>query len=324
MTQVTLHGNDLNSIFELLGHNENDITYSTGWILSKCEKLLQSLCYKITGKKIEIKDCIIRLQEFKEKDKGYTDIEIYIEGELFIIIEAKKGWNLPEIEQLERYISRFFNYSSIDHKLVVISECKKSYAKKMLSNYKLDIPVEFISWQTILNLSKDVYSKVGYYEKSLLKEYRTYLRGVISMRDIKSNMVFCVSLGHDTPSWSTLSWIDIVEKKNKYFYLMGPNWPKEPPNYVAFRYNGKLQAIRHVESYQIVKLLHDAIPEIEPDFEEGLHFILDLGPPFKPNREVRNGKIWPNGLYWCMLDTLFTCNTIKEAKELTQKRFGEV
>ncbi|MCG2728873.1 MAG: hypothetical protein L6276_01100, partial [Acetobacterium sp.] len=40
-----------------------------------------------------------------------------------------------------------------------------------------------------------------------------------------------------------LSWIDIVEKRNKYFHPMGMNgWPKEPPNYIAFRYYGKLQS----------------------------------------------------------------------------------
>ena len=117
--------------------------------------------------------------------------------------------------------------------------------------------------------------------------------------------------------------VKAVEVKKKYFYPVGEKgWP-EPPNYMAFRYKGKLQYICHVESYEIVEQLHDSIKEIEPDNEEPLHYVLKLGPRIIPSSEVKNGKIWPNGRYWCMLDTLLTCKTVKEARDLTKKRLGE-
>jgi hypothetical protein len=320
MSQITLHGNEISSVFELLGDNENDITYSTGWVLSKCNKLLELLLEKIIGKKIDCEKSIIRLQEYKDEDKGYTDIEIFIESELFFIIEAKRGWELPTKKQLMRYISRFEKYSSLKNRLIVISECKKTYAENELARYRLKVPWSFVSWQTILSLIKNVYKEVGYYEKRLLDDLQEYLKGVITMRDIKSNMVYCVSLGSGNREGSSISWIDIVEKKNKYFYPVGKGWPSDPPNYLAFRYKGKLQAIRHVESYEIVEHLHDSIPEIKLDPEDKSCYVMKLGPSFKPAKEVRNGKIHSKVRLWCMLDTLLICDTIKEASDLTHKR----
>ena len=67
------------------------------------------------------------------------------------------------------------------------------------------------------------------------------------------------------PENCDLTWIEIVEQKKKYFHPFGINgWPKEPPNYIAFRYNGKLQSIHHIESYTVTKSLHSAIIEM-PD-----------------------------------------------------------
>jgi len=320
MSTLSVYGNEIHNVFELLGENENDITYSTGWVLSKSKVFLESVIKSIIDRNVDCENCIIRLQEYKEKDRGYTDIEIFVEKELFFIIEAKRGWNLPAKKQLLRYMSRFKEYKSVSNKVIVISECKRKYAENELEKHGLKIPVTFISWQTILHLTKETRTKVGHYEKNLLDEYHEYLQGVITVRDIKSNLVFCVSLGHDKPDGSHISWIDIVEKKHKYFYPVGSGWPSEPPNYLAFRYYGKLQSIHHIEDYEIVEQLHERIPEIDADRKEDLHYVLKLGPAFKPEKEVKNGKIWTNAHYWCMLDTLFTCKTIREARDLTKNR----
>ena len=43
---------------------------------------------------------------------------------------------------------------------------------------------------------------------------------------------------------------DIVNKKRIYFHPVGGGpggWPSEPPNYIAFRYGGKLQTIHHID-----------------------------------------------------------------------------
>jgi hypothetical protein len=72
------------------------------------------------------------------------------------------------------------------------------------------------------------------------------------MRDIDSKQAYCVSLSGETLEGSSMTWIDVVKIHRTYFYsAVGGGWPKTPPNYMAFRYQGRLQAIHHVDSYEI-------------------------------------------------------------------------
>lgn len=134
-------------------------------------------------------------------------------------------------------------------------------------------------------------------------------------------MVFVVSLGADTPSWSKISWRQIVNDKHHYFHSTEGRWPKEPPNYIAFRYGGQLQSIHHVDSWKIVDEMHTDIPEIEPG-KWGAYFLYTLGPAIVPSKEKKTGNIYRNGRVWVMLDLLLTSNTISEAKELTDERLS--
>jgi hypothetical protein len=67
-----------------------------------------------------------------------------------------------------------------------------------------------------------------------------------------SNRVFVVSLGGKGDGWK-ITYRDVVEQKNQYFFPVGSRWPDPPPNYLAFRYDGNLQSIHHVKSYATVK-----------------------------------------------------------------------
>jgi len=100
---------------------------------------------------------------------------------------------------------------------------------------------------------------------------------------------------------------------------VGGTWPKEPPNYIAFRYAGKLQSIHHVEDSEVFTNPHDEFTEI-PSKEWEPHFLYTLGAAFRPGHNVPMGKIFPNGRVWCMLDTLFTSKTISQARDLSKQR----
>jgi len=41
---------------------------------------------------------------------------------------------------------------------------------------------------------------------------------------------------------------------------------------------------------------------------------------FCPTNVVKTGNIFRNGRVWCMLDTLFTCDTISDARDETKSR----
>ena len=53
-------------------------------------------------------------------------------------------------------------------------------------------------------------------------------------------------------------------------------------------------------------------------------FAYHLSRGFKPENEVKTGKIYANGRVWVMLDTLFICKTIAQARDLSQKRDNDI
>jgi hypothetical protein len=324
MSNLVLHGTEIHSIFQLLGYNENDISYSTAWTLSKCEKMLKIFIQDILGfDNFDNDDVEILVQEY-EKNKGITDIEIKCGVDFFIIIEAKRGWLLPSKRQLEMYSTReSITKSLATNKLIVtLSECSRDYASHNLEIKNANgIEIKHVSWKDIYSYAGMAYPDVSNNEKKLLRELQIYLRGLMSMQNITSNEVFVVSVSTGKPESFGLSWIDIVEKRNKYFHPMGMNgWPKEPPNYIAFRYYGKLQSIHHIEGYTVVKNLHDVIPEMPDEEKEDAYFIYDLGPAIRPAKEVKTGNIYASGRVWCHLDTLLTCDTISEARDISKER----
>src|SRR5205814_1139717 len=131
--------------------------------------------------------------------------------------------------------------------------------------------------------------------------------------------VYVVSLASNTEKGWTTSWIDIVMKYSRYFHSVGGSWPKDPPNYMGFRYKGKLQSIHHVDEYEVIENLKNACPGI-PDVPVNPHYLYKLGPAIVPTREVKTGNVYPNGRVWCAIDTLLTCGSVSEARDLTQTR----
>ncbi len=142
---------------------------------------------------------------------------------------------------------------------------------------------------------------------------------MVTQRD--NQWVYVASLSKSTPRGWRISWIDIVKKHGVYFHPMtGGAYPKEPPTYIAVRYDGKLQSIHHIESYEVEADMHTRIREI-PRGKVGPDFVYKLGPGFGPSREVRTGKgLFRGAPARCMIDTLFTCNTIYEAIEVSKRR----
>jgi len=143
------------------------------------------------------------------------------------------------------------------------------------------------------------------------------------MQEVDSNRVYVVALNRGTRKGWEISWVDIVEKKRRYFHpTKGGGWPKTPPNYLAWRYGGKLQGVAHITQYEVVRDMHARIPGI-PRGEITDHVLYQLGPTFCPDHPVKTGRIFRNGRKWCMLDTLFTCTTISDAATESKERDSE-
>jgi hypothetical protein len=316
MADLFLHGRRIESVFELLGRKENDITFSVGYALSRSPGLLKVLVQRVFQDLSIPDDTDIRLQEHVSEG-GFTDIEI-LGHDLHIICEAKRGWSLPNLRQVELYAERIQRSRAANAAMVVMSECGSHYAKLHLPPAVKGFPVHHLSWPDIHQLATGAGRSNA--EKRLLHDLQRYLRSFISMQNVTSNLVYVVVLGGGTPEWSPYSWKQIVQEHHTYFHPVGGSgWPKEPPNYIAFRFDGRLQSIHHIDSWTITDERSEALPGLEPE-NWGPHFVYKLGNPIFPPRAVPNGSLYPNGRVWAMLDLLLTSDTISQARDRTRER----
>lgn len=324
MAELYLRNKTIASLFELLGENENDITYSVGWTLSRSPAFLAAFLRETAGFRGKVGGVVVRLQEYRKR-KGITDIELEVAGRLHVIIEAKRGWNLPKSSQLRKYASRFRQSRASVKRFVVLSECSQEHTEHNLDYSEIRrIPVKPFPWSEVAALADDAKSNGTHAEKHVLHELRVYLERIMTMQNLESNMVYVVAIRSGTNRGWKISAIDIVEKRRRYFHPAGiSGWPKEPPNYIGFRYGGKLRSIHHVEGYEVVTDLHKVCPEIPSGLWVPM-FAYRLGHAIRPLKEVKTGRIFRAGRVWCMLDTLLTSKTISEARDLTKKRLGKV
>lgn len=158
-------------------------------------------------------------------------------------------------------------------------------------------------------------------QRPLLRELGTYLKGVADMRDIDSNSVYVVSLGRGRDTGWSMTYVEVVEEYNRYFYpAAGKGWPKVPPNYIAFRYDGRLQSIRHVDDYTVATDMSDFFPGV-PSNDWDPHFVVSLGPAIVPSQSVPNGGAIRRAMRaWADIDLLLTAPSISDALARTKGR----
>ncbi len=201
MPDLLLHGRRIDSIFHLLGEHENDITYSVAWALAQSSCFLAAFLRKTIGLSGDESNVVIRLQQH-EKSGGITDIEIESPGKFFVIVEAKRGWNLPSRRQLEGYAHRssFAVRNKAVRRILALTECSPEHAVQHLEARRLNgVEILPISWKEMAQLAAQAKRECSHAEKRLLDELLTYLRGLMTMQNIDSNWVYVVSLGSGTP-----------------------------------------------------------------------------------------------------------------------------
>ena len=323
---MKLSGNDINTVFALNGDDENSATYAFSWALSKSPTLLRKTIYDLINLDVPSGQILIEAQKHGQ-DKGFTDIEIFIPKACHIIFEAKRNWELPSVEQLEKYATRFETAHEPTPLIVSLSAASREYSERQLPCRRIrGIPLEHRSWKDIRALVKQAYSNTTSREEKLwLREFEIHLRGYVSMRNPIDNRVFVVSLSQDPiKKGKDYTWNDVVEKDNCYFHEIKDRWPVTPPNYIAFRYGGQLQSVHYIKSYEVetdLSSVNENWPETDSD-----HFVYNLGPAMNPPVIVINGAIHPAGHYWCIIDTLLSgeYTTISAARDETNRRLNAI
>ena len=321
MADLKVGHDEIENFFQLLGEKEDSISLAIAWTLTRSDGFLRRFLKATAGWKGSVEGAQVRVHRY-EGDAGITDIEVEAVGRFHVIVEAKKGWNLPGKAQLSKYAGRptFWKDKSSTRRLVTLSECSPEYAQAHLPALEIrGVPVVHVSWREIVQFARLAARSCGHAEKRVLRDLIEYLGGAMTTQQKDSNRVYVVSLSAKQPEGWGVNWIEIITRYSRYFHPLSGTWPKDPPAYVGFRYGGELQSIHYIEKYEVITDLGKACKKI-PRTPVGPHFLYHLGPAIRPPNPVKNGKIYPSGRVWCALDTLLTSATVSEARDITSAR----
>lgn len=320
---LTINSVQTSSVFRLNGADENSATRALGWALERSLAFRRLFMEGVLGRDVACDDAAISLQKHGD-DGGYTDLQIERGNVFHAILEAKLGWTIPTEAQLLKYCPRF-SASHKDLRLVSVSAANREYAKQRLPAQVAGVNVVHLSWGDVQALARRAIGRARAFEERVwLRELVGHLTEFVSMRRSDDNRVYVVSLSNQPMiERQPKTWIDVVERDACYFHPVGNGWPVHPPSYVGFRYYGRLQSVRRVESFTVVRdlsLSHATWPHSDSD-----HFVYRLGPPMLPRVEVRTGNIFRSGRVWCAIDTLLSgaFATISDARDETQRRERE-
>lgn len=318
---LRLFKSECRNVFALAGVIENSATCALGWIIEKSPTFLRLFVEDLGGPSYSPEETIVVDLQRHDKDGGFTDVEIACGDRLRLIIEAKRGWILPEEAQLKTYAPRLEQWARADRRIVSVSAASQDYASKRLPPQVSSFPVLHRSWGDIMRLACKARQRCTSYEEKLwLREFATHLEDYVSMQNPHDNRVYVVALSSEPIEGGSYTWIDVVEKDGCYFHPVGNRYPVIPPNYIGFRYNGELQSVHHVDEYKVVTNLKESNPNW-PETKED-HFLYKLGPAMKPKKPVKTGNLYPSARVWCAIDTLLSgvCATIRDARDLTERR----
>lgn len=306
---VTRHGREVTSAFDLLGRDENDLTAAFGYTLARSARLFATIIAHLLPEGAASR-AQVRMEVRGEG--GRTDLEIDT-GTHLLVIEAKRGWGLPSNEQLSKYAGRIKARGA--GLLVTLSDASANWAAASLPTQVDGVAVMHLPWSVVRQALEIALVDAGGRERMWLEEFHEYFRKAVTVLDPADSWTYCVAVSSDSIAGAQQTYRGLVEKGSTYFhpYGWGSGWPKIPPNFFAFRWDGKVQQVRRVTSTQVVPTLQTLWPEIPvTEYTAAAHIVYKFGPPL-PGLPVPNGKQYRASRLWVMLDQLLTSASLDEA-----------
>lgn len=308
------HGREVSSVFDLLGRKENDLTAALAFTLGRSPALLGLILRRLLPGP-EDEEVVLRLEE--PDALGRTDLEISTVSRL-VIIEAKRGWLLPGETQLGKYAPRVAAHGA--GALVSLSAASAQWARTSLPAAVQGVPVSHLSWDQVRADLDVALAGARGQERTWLHEFSEYLRKAVRMRDPADSWTYCVAVGNGRPGdGGSRTFRDFVTTEGCYFhpYGWGSGWPRTPPNFLAFRWNGHVQQAHRVTRAEVIPGLQDRWPDIPKTGDTTLPFALyQLGPQLLSG-PVPNGARYRASRMWVILDLLLASPTLKDALHQT-------
>jgi hypothetical protein len=320
---MLIRGQTPASCFGLAGSDENAGTAALGWCLDQCPTLRQELL-RLLGMDPDLV-FVVASQVFAE-DRGFTDLELTSGTTLHAIFEAKLGWRVPTLGQLERYLGRLHASSAQHKRLISVSAADTAWAARHQPAELGGVPVSHLSWSDLQAAAKRAHDgSRSPVERLWLVQLDNHLQGYGMTSNLFDAKAYVVSLNRSRISPDDpLTWIDVVVGQGKYFHPVGGSdrsgWPALPPAYIGFRYLAEFRSVHFIESVQITDHLH----KVDPRWPEtnAPNFVYTLGPAMKPAKPMPLGTIHPSMRNWIALDLLLSgkANNYHHAIALMKER----
>ena len=313
MADITRHGAEVSSVFDLIGTDENDLTASLGFALTKSPALLDAIVRRVWPEASSVGSDVGFALEVRAED-GRTDLEIRL-GDALLIVEAKRGWLLPGVSQLRRYTRRISSDVGAGA-LISLSQASRELAAYHLPSEVGGVPVRHLPWVDVMaDIAIASRGRRGQ-ERLWLDEFHAYLQGVIRVRQPYDSRTYCVVINNELPAeGGQHTFREYVTDANTYFHPFGTlRWPTEPPNFLAFRWDGAVQRIHRVAHFEVVPTLREKYPTMsESPKTMSPHVIYDLGARLPPLEPIPNGAQYRASRIWVLLDLLQTSATLEAA-----------
>ena len=191
MIKLKLYGSEVNSLFRLIGKDENALTFALSYVFSERKDLLILFLKKIgilpsvKGKNYKnfFNNCSISLQHYNDDKSGIKDITIEDdESKYRIVIEAKIDDSIPTVDQIIKYSDATKNkeWVSYDSRFIIILTRRNIPDKELRSIAKTLKPCKIalinITWSDIYELvNRFGYSKSQLFTDKLINELRIFL-----------------------------------------------------------------------------------------------------------------------------------------------------
>lgn len=315
--ELRRYGRSVGSVFDLLGRGEVDLTAALGWSLSKSPALLAALWARL---ELPGNPDNVRIDLEVADEQGRTDLELANE-QATVVVEAKKGWLVPGESQLEKYVPRLTGFPH--PMLVSLSDSSADWAATQLGTQVSGIPVRHLPWDAVRADLRRVRKSTRTTERHWLDQLTTYLAGATAVRDPAEQWAYCVVVSKDTMG-GTRTFRDYIQDERVYFHQFGGNngWPKRPPTFLCFRWEGRVRQVNRVETSRVINTLQDAYPDIPPGGGTELpHLFYTLGPDI-PIGDIPTKGVYANARVWALLDQILTqpglADAMRESKRLTQ------
>jgi hypothetical protein len=198
---------------------------------------------------------------------GRTDLELH-GADHVIVVEAKRGWVLPTVTQLEAYASRC-RTMPVAH-LVTLSDCSPDWARLQLPTTVGGVKVTHLPWSVVgEHLAAARRASAGH-ERLWLDQLDISLKETLRVVEVNNPEAYCVVISTDRPGGGgPHTYREIVEQGFYYYpYGWGHGWSSIPPNFLAFRWDGYVQRVHRVLDYEVIPSLQERWPDI-PVLQEG-------------------------------------------------------